>query len=97
MRQSVSPHQKMEPLSQVGNGENYPSFDSPDRRVAGPILGVCKEAQSKADSNVRFDPIEPHTDFLFDRGLISFEDDGRAVFSSQLTDADAQNPGLHQV
>jgi hypothetical protein len=29
--------------------------------------------QSKGDSNARFDPLAPHIDFLFDRGLISFE------------------------
>jgi hypothetical protein len=96
MRQSVSPHQKMEPPSQVGNGENYPSFDSPDRGVASLILGVGKEAV-QGGSNVRFDPLAPHIDFLFDRGLIGFEDDGRALFSSLLTDADAQKLGLHQV
>jgi putative restriction endonuclease len=33
---------------------------------------------------------------LFDRRLIGFEDDGRALFSSQLTEADAQKLGLHQ-
>jgi hypothetical protein len=46
----------MKPPSQVGNGENYPSFDSPDRGVASLILGVGKK-QSRADSNVRFDPL----------------------------------------
>ena len=47
---------QMKPPSQVGNGENYPSFDSPDRCVASLILGVGKK-QSRADSNVRFDPL----------------------------------------
>ena len=32
----------MKPPSQVGNGENYPSFDSLDRGVASLILGVGK-------------------------------------------------------
>ena len=41
--------------------------------------------------------LAPHVDFLFDRGLIGFRDDGRALFSPQLTDADAQKLGLHQV
>jgi putative restriction endonuclease len=41
--------------------------------------------------------LAPHIDFLFDRGLIGFEDDGRALFSSQLTDADTQKLGLHHV
>ena len=44
----------MKPPSQVGNEENYPSFDSPDRGVASLILGVGKK-QSRADSNVRVD------------------------------------------
>ena len=54
MRQSAMPHHTMKPPSQVGNEENYPSFDSPDRGVASLILGVGKK-QSRADSNVRFD------------------------------------------
>jgi hypothetical protein len=37
----ATPHD--EAASQVGNGENYPSFDSPDRGVASPILGVGKK------------------------------------------------------
>jgi hypothetical protein len=45
---------QMKPPSQVGNGENYPSLDSPDRGVASLILGVGKK-QSRADSNVRFE------------------------------------------
>lgn len=39
----------------------------------------------------------PHADFLFDRGLLGFESDGRPLFSSQLTDADADKLGLHIV
>ncbi len=38
--------------------------------------------------------LAPHADFLFDRGLIGFEDDGRPLFSSQLQDADATKLGL---
>ena len=56
LRQSAMPHRTMKPPSQVGNEENYPSFDSPDRGVASLILGVGKK-QSRADSNVRFDPL----------------------------------------
>jgi putative restriction endonuclease len=41
--------------------------------------------------------LAPHVDFLFDRGLICFEDDGRVLFSSRLADADARKLGLHQV
>lgn len=41
--------------------------------------------------------LAPHADFLFDRGLLGFEDDGRALFSSQLADADAAKLGLQTV
>ena len=42
-------HHTMKPPSQVGNGENYPSFDSPDRGVASLIMGVGSDAvQQKA-------------------------------------------------
>jgi putative restriction endonuclease len=41
--------------------------------------------------------LAPHADFLFDRGLIGFKDDGRVLFSSQLADDDALKLGLHQV
>ena len=41
--------------------------------------------------------LAPHADFLFDRGLIGFEDDGRPLFSSQLQDADAAKLGFHTV
>lgn len=40
--------------------------------------------------------LTPHADFLFDRGLIGFEFDGSAIFSSQLSNADATKLGLHQ-
>jgi hypothetical protein len=56
LRQTAMPHHTMKPPSQVGNEENYPSFDSPDRGVASLILGGGKK-QSRADSNVRFDPL----------------------------------------
>lgn len=41
--------------------------------------------------------LAPHADFLFDRGLLGFESDGRPLFSSQLTDADADKLGMHVV
>jgi hypothetical protein len=41
--------------------------------------------------------LAPHVDFLFDRGLIGFEDDGRPLLSSQLHDVDAAKLGLHTV
>jgi hypothetical protein len=39
--------------------------------------------------------LAPHADYLFDRGLISFEEDGRALFSTKLSDGDAIKLGLH--
>jgi hypothetical protein len=39
--------------------------------------------------------LAPHADFLFDRGLVSFDDDGVARFSSQLSEADANKLGLY--
>src|ERR1700722_6974242 len=48
LRQSVTPHHTMKPPSQVGNGENYPSFDSPDRDVASLILVVGKRSPGRA-------------------------------------------------
>lgn len=39
----------------------------------------------------------PHADFLFDRGLLGFEEDGRPMFSSKLTDVDADKLGMHIV
>lgn len=41
--------------------------------------------------------LAPHADFLFDRGLLSFESDGRVIVSSQLSDADADKLGIHIV
>lgn len=41
--------------------------------------------------------LAPHADFLFDRGLIGFEDDGRPLFSSRLEDSDAAKLGFHTV
>jgi hypothetical protein len=41
--------------------------------------------------------LAPHADFLFDRGLLGFEDDGRTLLSSQLTDSDAAKLGLHMI
>ncbi|MEP9358760.1 HNH endonuclease signature motif containing protein [Sphingomonas sp. KR3-1] len=39
--------------------------------------------------------LTPHADFLFDRGLLGFEDDGRLLFSSKLSDDNATRLGLH--
>ena len=41
--------------------------------------------------------LAPHADFLFDRGLLGFEDDGRPRFSSRLSDLDADRLGLHAI
>ena len=41
--------------------------------------------------------LAPHADFLFDRGLLGFEDDGHPLFSSQLQDTDVAKFGLHWV
>jgi hypothetical protein len=57
MRRSVTSDQMMKPLGQVGNGENYPSFDSPDRGVANLILRRWPRSSTRADSSVRFDPL----------------------------------------
>jgi glycerate 2-kinase len=53
--------QMVKSSSQVGNGRNYPSFDSPVRGVilARLILGPRPRRQSRADSNVRFNPLGP--------------------------------------
>jgi hypothetical protein len=40
-------HHTMKPPSQVGNGENYPSFDSPDRGAASLILGVGEKRSNR--------------------------------------------------
>ncbi|QNM84087.1 HNH endonuclease [Sphingomonas sabuli] len=39
--------------------------------------------------------LTPHADFLFDRGLIGFANDGTTLFSSRLTEADGIKLGLH--
>lgn len=41
--------------------------------------------------------LTPHVDFLFDRGLLGFEDDGRTILSSRLEERDAARLGLHAV
>ncbi|MBZ9797768.1 HNH endonuclease [Mesorhizobium sp. ES1-4] len=41
--------------------------------------------------------LAPQADFLFDRGLIGFEDDGRPLFSSQLAETDAAKLGLRTI
>jgi putative restriction endonuclease len=41
--------------------------------------------------------LAPHADFLFDRGLLGFEDDGRPMFSSKLTEGDADKLGMRAI
>ena len=43
----VARHQRMKPPNQLGNWENYPSFDSPDRVYARP--SAMAKARSRAD------------------------------------------------
>ena len=38
--------------------------------------------------------LAPHIDFLFDRGLISFEDDGRLIVSDQIEENALQAWGI---
>jgi predicted restriction endonuclease len=38
--------------------------------------------------------LAPHVDFLFDRGLISFEDDGRLIVSTQIEDGALESWGI---
>lgn len=40
--------------------------------------------------------LTPHADFLFDKGLLGFEDDGRAIISSRLGEQDAARLGLRE-
>ncbi len=57
---------------------------------------VCDTAHEQLDGFNGL-MLAPHVDFLFDRGLICFEDDGGVLFSSRLAEADARKLGLHQV
>jgi hypothetical protein len=41
----------MKPPSQVGNGENYPSFGSPDRGAASLILVVGKRSPGRTQTS----------------------------------------------
>ena len=66
----------MKAPSQVGNGENYPSSDGPDRGVMpGQTHPGCR-SRCRADSNVRFAPLagagHRHAG-TEDKALVSFE------------------------
>lgn len=41
--------------------------------------------------------LAPHADFLFDRGLLGFEDDGCMILSSRLEEHDATRLGLREI
>lgn len=41
--------------------------------------------------------LTPHADFLFDRGLLAFDDDGRTILSSRLEERDIARLGLQEV
>lgn len=57
---------------------------------------VCGSAAERLDGFNGL-MLAPHADFLFDRGLLGFEDDGRPLFSSRLEEADADKLGLYTV
>jgi putative restriction endonuclease len=83
---------QVEPICRITGIEN------PTLLRAGHIKPwrVCDTAHERLDGFNGL-MLAPHADFLFDRGLICFEDDGRALFSSRLAEADARKLGLHQV
>lgn len=71
-------------------------IDKPNLLIASHIKPwrACETAAERLDGANGL-MMAPHADFLFDRGLLGFEEDGRAIFSSQLTDADAEQLGIH--
>jgi putative restriction endonuclease len=71
-------------------------IDKPNLLIASHIKPwrACGTAAERLDGANGL-MMAPHADFLFDRGLLGFEDDGRTVFSSQLTDADADKLGMN--
>ena len=56
----------------------------------------CKTAAERLDGENGL-LLAPHVDWLFDRGLLSFSDDGRALISSLLDPMDLDRLGLHVV
>jgi hypothetical protein len=53
----------------------------------------CQTADERLDGHNGL-MLAPHADFLFDRGLLSFADDGHALFSPKLSEADGIRMGL---
>ncbi len=54
---------------------------------------ICDSAAERLDG-LNGLMLAPHIDFLFDRGLLSFDDNGQPLYSSQLSEIDAQKFGL---
>ena len=73
-------------------------IDKPSLLIASHIKPwrACGTAAERLDGSNGL-MMAPHADFLFDRGLLGFEEDGRPMFSSQLTDTDADKLGMHIV
>lgn len=73
-------------------------IDKPNLLIASHIKPwrACGTAAERLDGSNGL-MMAPHADFLFDRGLLGFEEDGRPIFSSQLTDTDADKLGMHIV
>lgn len=70
-------------------------IDKPSLLIASHIKPwrACSTAGERLDGSNGL-MLAPHADFLFDRGLIGFGDDGSTLFSSQLSDSDAAKLGL---
>jgi hypothetical protein len=73
-------------------------IDKPSLLIASHIKPwrACGTAAERLDGSNGL-MMAPHADFLFDRGLLSFEEDGRPKFSSRLADTDADKLGMHIV
>jgi hypothetical protein len=71
-------------------------IDKPSLLIASHVKPwrLCSTAAERLDGFNGL-MLAPHADFLFDRGLVGFDDDGIARFSSQLSDNDANKLGLY--
>lgn len=56
---------------------------------------LCETTNERLDGNNGL-LLTPHVDLLFDRGLISFSDDGKVIISSRLERYDLERLGLEQ-
>ena len=72
-------------------------IDKPSLLIASHVKPwrACGTASERLDGHNGL-MLAPHADFLFDRGLIGFEDNGRTLYSSRLSIGDANKLGLHQ-